>query len=270
MSTSPLVCFTDISTGFTRGGKVHVVGRELCGSLHTGSLVALIGTNGVGKSTLLRTLAGLQGALFGHIFWNGCPIAKLSPGHLARTVSVVLTFRPAIDALTVREVVEAGRIPHTSRFGGLSPADRAKVDEALEQTGASSFQNRSVLALSDGEHQRVFLSKALAQETPAILLDEPTSFLDFPSKIQTFSLLRRLAHERGKAILVSTHDVEAALHFADELWVLTPGGLTSGTPAALAHDGTLSSLFDATGVRFDEIKMRFVYEDPHARARAYI
>lgn len=269
MSPSPLVCFTNLSTGFSRGGKVRVVGRELCGSLHTGSLVALIGSNGVGKSTLLRTLAGLQSALSGNLLWAGQPIRSLSSGELARMVSVVLTFRPAIDALTAGEVVEAGRIPHTSRFGGLSREDRAKVDEALELTGASDFRNRPVLALSDGERQRVFLAKALAQETPAILLDEPTAFLDFPSKIQIFSLLGHLAHMREKAVLVSTHDVEAALHFADELWMLTPAGLSAGSPWALAHDGTLGALFDAAGVRFDAEEMRFVYDGSHAHARAY-
>lgn len=248
--------FQSLRTGY---GK-KTVGTSLQGGLRGGSLTALLGSNGAGKSTLLRTLAGLQPALSGEVRWNGKEIKAYAPRELARTLSVVLTFRPEAEALTAGEVVEMGRIPYGNAWGGSHEADAEQVDRAMALTGTEAFRHRPVSTLSDGERQRVFIAKALAQDTPAILLDEPTAFLDFPSKVGLLRLLVRLSHEERKAVLFSTHDVELALHFADRLWLLNPDAVVAGTPAALAEDGTLQSFFAKDGLRFDASAMRFDYD----------
>ena len=205
-----------------------------------------------------RQVAGLQRQLGGTVQWNGHDVDALQPNDLARTVSIVLTARPEATALTVRQVVEMGRMPHLRPFERLKEADRRSVDEALQLTQSAVLSERTIGSLSDGERQRVFVAKALAQGTSAILLDEPTAFLDFPSKVKMLRLLRQLAHEAGKAILLSTHDVELALHFADRLWLLHRAGLAEGTPAQLADDGSIARFFDGEGVHFDAAQMRFV------------
>ena len=253
MST-PILTIRQLRIGYAR----RQVAGLLNADLQPGSLCALLAPNGTGKSTLLRTLAGLQRQLGGTVQWNGHDVDALQPNDLARTVSIVLTARPEATALTVRQVVEMGRMPHLRPFERLKEADRRSVDEALQLTQSAVLSERTIGSLSDGERQRVFVAKALAQGTEAILLDEPTAFLDFPSKVKMLRLLRQLAHEAGKAILLSTHDVELALHFADRLWLLHRAGLAEGTPAQLADDGSIARFFDGEGVHFDAAQMRFV------------
>lgn len=233
-----------------------IIGHDLCATLPPGTLTALLGPNGSGKSTLLRTLAGLQPPLTGEATWQGSPLSGLSPRGLARTLSIVLTTHPEADALTAGEVVEMGRIPYAHGLTGYDAGGRRHVERALQLTGTDSLRHRPVSRLSDGERQRVFLAKSLAQATPLILLDEPTAFLDFPTKAATFRLLARLAGEEGKTILVSTHDVELALQFARRLWLLRPGGITEGTPRELAANGEIGRFFQ-DGARFDPLTMRF-------------
>lgn len=247
--------FQSLHTGY--GQKV--VGRSLCGTLRRGTLTALLGSNGAGKSTLLRTLAGLQPALSGQVRWSEREIKEYAPRELARMLSVVLTFRPEAEALTAEEVVEMGRIPYGNAWGGRNEADAEQVNRALALTETEAFRHRPISTLSDGERQRIFIAKALAQDTPAILLDEPTAFLDFPSKVSLLRLLVRLSHEEGKTILFSTHDVELALQFADQLWLLNPDAVVAGTPNALAANGTLKSFFAKDDLQFDAETMRFTY-----------
>lgn len=237
----------------------RMVGRSLSGTLARGTLTALLGANGAGKSTLLRTLAGFQPPLGGEVEWAGRALADYTPRQLARTLSVVLTFRPEAEALTAGEVVEMGRIPYGRLMGGLTPADEAAVRRALTLTDTEAFRHRPLRTLSDGERQRIFIAKALAQDTPAILLDEPTAFLDFPAKVSLLRLLRRLAAEEAKTILFSTHDIELSLHFAANLWLLGPDGLTAGTPRELAESGAVEAFFARDGLRFDADTMRFVF-----------
>ena len=219
--------FTHLTTGYGR----KTIGNDLSAHLPKGRLVALLGGNGAGKSTLLRTLAGFQPPLTTPsvsetVIWlDGKDLKNYSARELARKLSVVLTFKPEADALTVWDVVQAGRIPHQKLLTGTNKADVQAVEQALALTNTQSFAQRELRTLSDGERQRVFIAKALAQETPVILLDEPSAFLDFPSKIQLFRLLLSLAHEAGKSILLSTHDVEMALEFADQLWLLSSYGI---------------------------------------------
>ncbi len=246
-----------LSTGYGPRRQRRIVARGLTATLAAGSFTALIGTNGAGKSTLLRTLAGLQPALEGEVSWCGKPLTAYSRRALSRMLAVVLTDRNAGDGLTVSELVEMGRMPYTGFDGRLTEADRAIAAQAMAQTGVAPLAARTVGSLSDGERQRVMIAKALAQQTPAILLDEPTAFLDFPSKVSLLRLLRRLAEEEGKTILLSTHDLELALQIAGRVWLLSSDGLTEGTPSQLAAEGALERFFRCEGLEFDRSHLRF-------------
>lgn len=239
-------------------GYAHrAVASQLDATLAAGTLCALLAPNGSGKSTLLRTMAALQRPLEGQVEWFGHSATLMTPGEMARTVSIVLTQRPEAPSLGVKQVVEMGRIPYAGCFRTVTADDRRRVEEAMELTQTLPLADRRVGTLSDGERQRVFVAKALAQATPAILLDEPTAFLDFPSKVEMFRLLCRLAHSEGRTVVVSTHDVELALQFADHLWLLAPKGLVGGTPRQLAADGSICRFFQAEGLRFDAATLRF-------------
>lgn len=241
----------------TTGYRHAIISQHLNATLPQGTLTALLGTNGAGKSTLLRTMARFQPPLAGSISWQGTDTAQLSARQLARTMSVVLTFKPEAEALTAAEVVEMGRIPYTTMLSGTTETDRQAVEQAMQLTHTTPFAHRPISTLSDGERQRVFIAKALAQNTPVILLDEPTAFLDFPAKIATMRLLKKLAHDAQKTILLSTHDVELALHMADNLWLLNQQTLTSGSPQLLAANGCIGRFFNTEGVQFDAATMRF-------------
>ena len=253
---TPVLSISNLSTGYR--GKV--VAQGLTAQLMPASLTALVGQNGAGKSTLLRTLAALQPAMGGEVRWQGRELAEYSPNELARLVAVVLTARTESDALTVEDVVSLGRVPYTGLSGRLSAADYALVEAAMAQMGVEEWRRRRVQTLSDGERQRVMIAKALAQQTPVIMLDEPTAFLDFPGKVALLKLLERLSSLHGKTILFSTHDLELALQLVSRLWVLSADGLAEGTPRALAGDGTISRLFAGAGVIFNAAQMRFVVE----------
>ena len=183
--------------------------------LMSGQLTCLTGENGIGKSTLLKTLTGFLPKLGGELLLDDREVGTFSQRELARQVSIVLTQKPVVQNLTVEEVIGLGRSPYTGFFGRFHDADRTVIAEALASVGIEPLRNRMIQTLSDGERQKVMIAKALAQQTPVILLDEPTAFLDFPSKAETFRLLQRMAHDRDKLILLSTHDLELAVRFAD-------------------------------------------------------
>ena len=248
-----------LAVGYGTGRHRHTVGSNLSAALPRESLTCLIGVNGAGKSTLLRTLSGLLPPLAGSVEIMGKRIESLSVRQMSTLLSIVLTTRPDTGLLTVEETVAAGRMPYTPLSGRLSETDQKLVEEAMRLTGTAHLRHRALASLSDGERQRVMIAKSLAQDTPLILLDEPTAFLDFPGKIGTLRLLQSLAHDRGKTILLSTHDLEPAFRLADRLWLLTPHGLQTGTPITLAADGTLARYFAADGIAFDSEQLRFVY-----------
>lgn len=186
-------------------------------SIPEGVLVCLIGANGVGKSTLLRTIAGFQEPLSGKFFLQGKDRDDLSNRDISRIISVVLTQKPDVMNITVEEMVGLGRSPYTGFWGSLSVADKQIVDEALDMVGIFALRQRMIQTLSDGERQKTMIAKALAQQTPIILLDEPTAFLDYPSKVEMMQMLHRLAAEKGKTIILSTHDLELAFQLSDTL-----------------------------------------------------
>lgn len=209
---------TAITTNrLTVGYRGHRVVEDISLSLPCGRLVCLLGPNGAGKSTLLRTLCGFQPPIAGTVTISGSDITTMSAAEVARLVSVVLTDRPLTPSLTAAEMVGMGRAPYTGFWGRLSDDDRRLVSEAMQAVGIAPLATRRMGRLSDGERQKVMIAKALAQHTPVIVLDEPTAFLDYPSKVAVMKTLARLAHDEGKTILMSTHDLELAAQLGDEL-----------------------------------------------------
>ncbi|HMH21365.1 MAG TPA: ABC transporter ATP-binding protein [Puia sp.] len=222
-------------------------------ALHAGQLVCLLGPNGSGKSTLLRTLAGLQPALKGSIEITGAGAGKLKPAQLARKISLVLTDPVRYSNLEVWSLVALGRYPYTGWMGKLSDADKAIVAWAIGATGIEALLNRKIATLSDGESQKVMLARALAQDTPLMMLDEPTAHLDLPSRIQLMQLLHQLVKRTNKGVLISTHELDLALQVADEVWLLQAGGqLSKGAPEDLVLNGIFETVFDKEGILFDK------------------
>ena len=245
MTPNPSLAFHALTTGYCHGSRQSIVGKGLEGSLPRGTLTVLLGTNGAGKSTLLRTLAGLQPPLAGDIFWEGNSLSSLTPEERAKRLSIVLTVRPETGNLTVREVVALGRLPHRQGLWGSrnAAADAEAVERAMRLTTTSAWSERPVSRLSDGERQRVFIAKALAQETPLILLDEPTAFLDYPSRVQFFNLLKRLTNEMGKTVLLSSHDVELAAAHADHILLLSKESLCLAPTEAKERNHAIRDFF---------------------------
>ena len=235
----------------TVGYERKAVLSDISHTLSPGRMVCLLGANGVGKSTILRTLAGFLPPLSGSVLIDGRDLTTFSLPQLSKAVSVVLTERIDVPYMKVIDLVGMGRSPSTGFFGTLTSEDEGIVAEAIEMVGIESLSERTVDTLSDGERQKALLAKALAQQTPIILLDEPTAFLDFHAKVSTLRLMLRLAHETGKTIFLSTHDVEMAIQLSDALWIVQDGRIKAGTTAELTADGTLPLFLQAEGVTYD-------------------
>ena len=251
------VTLHDVTIGYRLRHGQRVVAGHIEAAIGGGQLTCLLGENGVGKSTLLRTLSAFQPVLGGDISVMGRRLADYSNQELARTVGVVLTERPDVQQMTVGEMVAMGRSPYTGFWGRLGADDEAVCREAIGLVGIESLTSRQVTTLSDGERQKVMIAKALAQQTPVIFLDEPTAFLDYPTKVDTLLLLRRISREQGKTVFLSTHDLELALQVADVAWLMERGGrLTIGTPRELSQEGVLTRFVERTaGVSFDADSM---------------
>lgn len=236
----------------TVGYGEKAVLTDISQTLAAGQMVSLLGANGAGKSTLLRTLAGFQPPLAGKVLIDGRNLHSLSPAERSKAVSVVLTERVEVPYMKVEDLVGMGRSPYTGFFGRLDKEDRAIVAEAIGMVGIAHLAQRTVDTLSDGERQKALLAKALAQQTPIILLDEPTAFLDFHAKVSTLRLLLRLAHETNKTIFLSLHDVEMAIQLSDALWIVQDGKISTGTTASLTQSGTLGRFLQGEGITYDK------------------
>lgn len=215
----------DLSIGYREGNQVKKLSSALNATMQSGTLICLVGKNGVGKSTLLRTLSGFQPALEGDMLLDGKSMLSFDRRKMSETVSVVLTEHSAIQDMNVAEIVAMGRMPYTNFWGTLRKEDKRIVAEAIESVGMTAFTNRLMTRLSDGERQKVMIAKAIAQQTPLILLDEPTAFLDYPSKTAIVELLLNLAHEQDKIVFMSTHDLDVAYRLADSIWLMDEKGL---------------------------------------------
>ena len=248
----------DLAVGYRSRRASTVVLEGLNLSVKAGELVCLLGPNGTGKSTLLRTLARIQPALSGLVEIDGVEVGRLSRMEFARRLGIVLTERAMVGALSAYRLVELGRYPHLDWYGRLSPKDHEVVKRAIRAVSAEHLESRDSSSLSDGERQRFMIARALAQEPSILLLDEPTAFLDVPSRVQVMGLLRRLARDENLAIVVSTHDLELALRMADTLWLVALGGkLQTGTPEDLILNGSLAEAFKADNIRFQPEERAF-------------
>ena len=227
-------------------------------ALHRGKLTALCGANGTGKSTLLRTIAGLQPSLSGIIELDSKPLQSLDAEARARHISLVLTQKP-MGGLTVRELVAIGRQPHTNWLGTLNDHDRDRIAHAMNRTGIANLANRMCRELSDGQLQLAMIARALAQETPVMLLDEPTTHLDLPNKFELLALLRRLAQDENRCVLFSTHDIERALGFCNDMILMADGWACQEEVGDMVKVGALDKLFAHRGVGFDANQQKFVY-----------
>jgi iron complex transport system ATP-binding protein len=242
-----------LSIGYKTSRKENkIVASNLNATLRAGELVCLLGPNGAGKSTLMRTMAGMQKPLAGAVELGGVNIHDLPARELAKQLSVVLTERISIGAMTAYSLVALGRYPHTNWAGTLSDKDHEVIQWALKTTGASEFANRNIGELSDGERQRVMVARALAQEPQLMILDEITAFLDLPRRVEIMQMLRDLARTTNRAILLSTHDLDLALRSADVIWLLPKGGVMQvGLPEELVLNGAFAKAFAGEGMEFD-------------------
>ena len=243
-------------TGFSR----DAINYTACG----GEMIALIGPNGIGKSTLLRTMAGFQKSWLGEILYYGKPISQIPPRELSKMLSFVSTETIHVANLRVADLVAYGRFPYTGWLGRLSSSDRDQVMDALESVGLTKFARRMVSQLSDGERQRALIARALTQDTPFILLDEPTAFLDVKNKYEIFHLLHQLARQNNKTIILSTHDLNIALREMDKFWIMLENESLEGSPEDAVLNGWLDRLFSTGNVAFDTNSGDFYFQKDHA------
>lgn len=256
----------NLTVGYRNAKAESVVMQGLNVSLERGRLTALLGSNGIGKSTLLRTISGAQPMLDGDVTINGRSVNEISRKEMSMLLSMVFTDRTQAGGLTVRELVSLGRQPHTGFLGRLDDHDREVVNNAVKAVGVSHKIDCYVAELSDGERQKVMIAKALAQETPVIILDEPTAFLDVASRIEIMRLLSELAHTADKAILLSTHDVSQTLILADELWVVTKSRtLLAGMTEDLILSGAMGQMFNTDAVKFNMLTGDYEVAIPSVR-----
>jgi len=257
MERKDIILAKDVAIGYKAKGTQKVIASDISVALPSGSLTALIGANGIGKSTLLRTLTGIQQPLGGSVLVDGKSLEKYSQKELSQNLAVVLTESLPPSDLTVFELVALGRQPYTNWLGSLSPEDTAKTNEALQLTQTSGLAAKRHFELSDGQLQRVLIARALAQDTALIILDEPTTHLDLQHKVSLLRLLKKLSAEQGKCILYSTHDLDLALQLSDLVMMMMPGKTLLGTPEKLIRERAFDRLFDDTGIVFDPEKRGF-------------
>jgi iron complex transport system ATP-binding protein len=255
-----IITTKNLTIGFEKNRKKPVIlHSDLYIDLPEGEFCCLLGPNGAGKSTLLRTLVGFQNPIVGEIFLNNKNINNFSEKELSILVSIVITEKPDTENLSVKELVSLGRYPYTGFFGKLTLADNKIVEQAMEIVGIGNFKHRLVSQLSDGEKQKAMIAKAFAQDTPVIVLDEPTAFLDIPGRIEIMQLLRKLSANSNKTILVATHNLELALQFSDKIILLARDKeIVSGAPEDLVLQDKISSFFENKGISFEKLSGTFI------------
>lgn len=249
---------SDISIGYSNKKGNTLISENINLTLEKGKLISLIGANGIGKSTLLRTITGIQKTLSGMVLLNGQNIHKLDSLTLAQNLSVVLTEKLPPSNLTVFELIALGRQPYTNWIGKLTKSDIAKVNEAMELTKISHLAAKKHYEISDGQLQKVLIARALAQDTPLIILDEPTTHLDLLHKVALFKLLKKLTQETQKCILFSTHDIDMAIQLSDEMIIMTPETVVQDEPCNFISKGSFNTLFKDEHIVFDSQKGKFI------------
>ncbi len=247
-----------LSIGYSSKKQRNIIAKDLDLNLIKGELVCLLGKNGIGKSTLLRTLTQVQPKLSGEIFIQNNILEDYTPSELSKQISIVLTEKIPPSNLTVYELIALGRQPYTNWLGTLTNEDIIQINSALDQTNLHDLVNKRCDELSDGQLQRVMICRALAQNTDIIILDEPTAHLDIQHKIETFKLLQTLAHKLHKSILISTHEIQLAIQTGDKLWLMIKDGFLTGEPQTLIENDNINQLFDSELIKFDKKSNQFI------------
>lgn len=250
--TKDTLLIKSLTTGYSNKKQKRIVSKNLNLSIKNGELVALIGPNGCGKSTLMRTISALQNKITGEVFINSNPVHQLKAKQKALLLSLVLTEKVEAINLTVWDIIAVGRYPYVGRMGMLTDTDKEVINTALKQCSLLGFDNRLFSELSDGEKQRVMIARALAQDTPLMILDEPTAHLDLPNRIDMMCMLSNLSKKTDKAILVSTHELDLAMQWADTIWLMNKDGVIfKGSPEDLVLSQELSTVFNNKHASFD-------------------
>jgi len=258
---NPIIQLQKLDTGYGTNKKRVLIGHGMEAWMYEGQFTAILGPNGSGKSTLLKTILGHLKPLSGEVLWKGEPVSRMSVKQIAQNMAAVLTDKIDDRYLNVYDVVSTGRYPYGSFTGKLSQSDHEIIASAMEATRVTQFGKRAFYSLSDGEKQKTMIARAIAQQTPLICLDEPTAFIDSPRKVAIMQLLKRLSVEKRISVLMTTHDSELALQFADQLWLVSKDHtLETGTPKSLIANGHINRLFDQQGVRFNPLTLRFESE----------
>lgn len=250
----------NLSIGYVLKKKQTIVATNINIDINKPKFISLIGENGIGKSTLLRTLSKVQPKLDGELFLDEINIDKLSFLSLAKKISIVLTEKVPSSNITVYELIALGRQPYSNWIGTLSEFDQLKIENALTLCKIRDLKNRKIDELSDGQYQKVMIARALSQDTNIILLDEPTAHLDINNKIEIFQLLKELVHQEEKLIIISTHEMQLALHLSDELWIMTKEEFLIDTTKNHIKKGNLDKIVNSKYVSFDKLKKEFVYK----------
>jgi len=251
-SASAIFRFENVIFGYRSPSGNNILIKDFSGDFNTGEFIAIVGRNGTGKSTFLKSLVRLVPLLGGNILLKGKPVEHYSNPEYAGLVSFVSTDMPKTAGMTVKELVSLGRFPHTNWLGYLSSSDHAKVNRAIELADLGRLKDKQVFRISDGERQRAMIARALAQDTPVIVLDEPTAFLDLPNKYELAGLLSNLV-SMGKTIVISTHDTSIALRFPDKLLIINDHHVSSGSPEDQIITDNFSNIFTSQSFHFDKI-----------------
>jgi iron complex transport system ATP-binding protein len=257
---NPILTTSNLSVGYSSKKEIKTIATHINLNLKKGELIALIGANGIGKSTLLRTLIGIQPPLSGNIILNGININEYDSISFAQNLSIVLTEKLPPSNLTVFEIIALGRQPYTNWFGNLSDNDISKINEAMELTQITSLAEKKHYEISDGQLQKVLVARALAQDTPLIILDEPTTHLDLLHKVSLFKLLKKLSKENNKCILFSTHDIDMAIQISDEMIIMTDENVVQDQPCNFISKGNFETLFKNEHIAFDREKGKYIVQ----------
>jgi len=256
-----ILSFESLLIGYSSGKGKKILLPPLNAHAFKGELIAIVGQNGIGKSTLLRTITGLQDALGGAVLINSIPIRTYSRIDFARSIGYISTEPVKVSNMKVYDLVALGRFPHTDWLGKLTPGDHEIITDSIEKVGMTAFVARYITELSDGERQRVMVARVLAQDTDLLLMDEPTAFLDIKSKYEIIHLMHELSRKRGKTIIYSTHDLNIALSEADKIWLILDNAFYEGAPEDLIIAGAFDKLFTDSLVKFNKNDGSFTFRN---------
>lgn len=247
-----------LTIGYKTKRETNIIAKDLNLSVIKGKMICVLGKNGIGKSTLLRTFSKVQPKLSGEIYLNGKLLESTPNEEVSKRMSLVLTERIPESNLSVYELIALGRQPYTNWLGKLTQEDYKKINEAIALTKIEDLIAKRHHELSDGQYQKVMITRSLAQDTDIITLDEPTAHLDLQNKIELFQLLKYLTVHLNKTLLISTHEVQLAIQLSDELWLMTENGLICGTPDELVESKAISKLFRSDHIKFDDNSKQFI------------